>query len=311
MTEAVKQELAKLPVVRGEVVAELAALVRLAGALTVRGGSQELALDLRTTSGATARRAYALIAARYDLRPELRVAAPGGVQRRTLYGVGLVAGARHVAQDLGLLDALGRPTAALPEVGEALVPALGRGAFLGAGSVSAPDRPPHLEIVVAGGGEVADQLADTLRPLLGGGRASVTATTAGGRRVVVKSGAAIGQLLLAFGASDAFLRWEERRVRRQVRGDATRLANADAANLRRTVVAASDQVRAVEAVVAEVGWDGLDDDLRTVALARLANPDASLGELGELADPPCSKSAVHRRLRRLEAMAAELGDGRA
>jgi DNA-binding transcriptional regulator WhiA len=64
----------------------------------------------------------------------------------------------------------------------------------------------------------------------------------------------------------------------------------------------------VEAAIANVGWDALDDDLRGVALARLANPGASLAELGELVDPPVGKSAVHRRLKRLEALAARPSD---
>lgn len=309
LTDAVKQELAKLPLGDEPAdAAELAALVRAAGALTVRGGRHGLALDLRTTSGATARRAFSLIAHRYDLRPELRVRAPAGVQRRTLYGIGLVAGVSHVARDLGLLDDAGRLTDGLRAVGPGQAAAAVRGAFLGAGSVSAPDRPPHLEIVVTGR-EVADQLATFATSLLDDGRASVVPARTDGSRVVVKSGAAIGELLVAMGAADAYLHWEERRVRRQVRGDATRLANADAANLRRSVEAAAGQVRAVETVVADLGWDGIDEDLRVVALARLANPDASLGELGELTDPPCSKSAVHRRLRRLEQLASEISSG--
>jgi cell division protein WhiA len=91
-----------------------------------------------------------------------------------------------------------------------------------------------------------------------------------------------------------------------VRSQATRLANADAANVRRTVEAASGQVAVVERVVAKLGWDELEEDLRGVALARLVSPDASLAELGQLTDPPLSKSAVHRRLRRLESLAEEL-----
>ncbi|MRR11779.1 sporulation regulator WhiA, partial [bacterium] len=41
---------------------------------------------------------------------------------------------------------------------------------------------------------------------------------------------------------------------------------------------------------------------------RLDNPDASLRELGELADPPLSKSAVYHRVRRIEELATGLDD---
>jgi cell division protein WhiA len=131
----------------------------------------------------------------------------------------------------------------------------------------------------------------------------VSATGGTRPRVVVKSGATIGELLTTMGATGAFLAWDERRLRRQLRSDATRLANADAANLRRTIEAAATQVRTVETVVAQVGWERLEEPLRAVALARLANPEASLSELGELIDPPVAKSVVHRRLKRLEDLA--------
>lgn len=310
-TDEVKQELAGAPAPSERAArAELAALVRFAGALVVTGGDRGLVLDLETVSGATARRAFALIQDRYGVGPQLRVRAPGGVQRRRVYGVRLDEGGREVAHDLGLLDGEGRPAAPTPVAPED-APAHLRGAFLAAGSVSAPDRAPHLE-VVAHRREAADVLA-AAAGLLTGGHVSVSVgTSAGGDerpRVVAKSGETIGHLLAGMGATGAFLRWDERRLRRQVRNDATRLANADAANLRRTVDAATSQVHTVERIVAELGWEGLGEELRVVAIARLANPDASLAELGQLADPPLSKSAVHRRLRRLEAIAVELEEG--
>ncbi|MFT5223641.1 MAG: DNA-binding protein WhiA, partial [Glaciecola sp.] len=96
---------------------------------------------------------------------------------------------------------------------------------------------------------------------------------------------------------------DEQGMRHDLRNEANRLANADAANVQRAVAAASSQVAAVEMAVDTIGWGGLPDDLRTVALARLANPAASLSEVGQLCDPPIGKSAVHRRLKRLSDLA--------
>ena len=53
-------------------------------------------------------------------------------------------------------------------------------------------------------------------------------------RVVVRDGDAIGALLTRLGAHDSVLAWEERRMRREVRATANRLANFDDANLRRS-----------------------------------------------------------------------------
>ena len=57
-------------------------------------------------------------------------------------------------------------------------------------------------------------------------------------RVVVRDGDAIGALLTRLGAHDSVLAWEERRMRREVRATANRLANFDDANMRRSARAA-------------------------------------------------------------------------
>jgi cell division protein WhiA len=311
-TDAVRQELARCPIGEDdEVRAELAAILRLAGSLTLGGGGGEgsrsrRTLEVATMSGAVARRTFGLLQHRFGVRPELLVRAPAGVRRRSTYGV-RVPGAGPIARDLGVLDADGRPLAdPPPHLEGGPRDAYLRGAVLAAGSLSAPGRPPHLEVAVRSR-SYADGLAELIREAVGG---TATATGDERPRVVLKSGATIGELLAAVGAVDARTIWEDRRTRRRLRNDANRLANADAANLRRTIEAASAQVRAVERVVGARGWEALDDELRAVALARLANPAASLTELGELVDPPIGKSAVHRRLRRLEDLdPAADGDG--
>ena len=303
-TDAVRQELARQPLPADVAArAELAALARIAGTVTVRGGvsaGDRIRIEIRTPSGAVARRAFALLQACYGVRGELVVYAPAGMRTTSAYAVRVGPQAHRVGRDLGLLDAQGRPeddpaTTLPPQDAAAFV----RGAFLAGGSLSAPGRPAHLEIAVSSS-RLARQLADAMGSLLEGSVGVVDGERA---RVVVKSGQAIGELLTAIGATGAFLAWDDRRLRRQLRSDATRLANADTANLRRTIEAAAAQVEAVERAVAAHGWDALDEQLRAVALARLANPAASLTELGQLLDPPVAKSAVHRRMRRLQQLA--------
>lgn len=305
-TDAVRQELSRLPLGDRPVVrTELKALLRLAGSITMHGGAvdeERVTLAVETPSGAVARRVFALLQHGYGLRAELVVHAPRGVRQGSTYGVRVRAGAHGVGRDLGVLDDAGRPLEALPgRLSRTSATAYLRGAFLARGSLSAPGRPPHLEIAVRSP-ELADALAGLVRRLLDG---TVTATVGQRPRVVVKSGETIGELLTTIGATGAFLAWDDRRLRRQLRSDATRLANADSANLRRTIEAAATQVRVVEEAVAAHGWEALDEELRAVALARLANPAATLTEIGELLDPPLAKSVVHRRLKRLERLTEE------
>ena len=292
-TDRVRQELAALPIDPEAAPAELGGLLRAAGHLA--RDNDGVRLELHTSTGATARRAHHLMRS-LDVHPTVVVREATNVERRS-YGVVLGApAAAAVGRLLGLLDDQGRPVGRAAGDQLAHPAAIVRGALLGGGSVSGPTRAPHLELRTSRR-DTAQQLADLVTELVEV-RPSVGETRAG-HRTVLKSGAAIADLLAAVGATNAFIAYEEQLLRRELRADAQRLANADAANVRRAVEAASEQVRLVEHAVDVLGWDALGEDLRDVALARLANPSASLAELGELCDPPVGKSAVHRRLARL------------
>ena len=77
-------------------------------------------------------------------------------------------------------------------------------------------------------------------------------------RVVVRDGDAIGALLTRLGAHDSVLAWEERRMRREVRATANRLANFDDANLRRSARAAVAAGARVERALEILGDDAPD-----------------------------------------------------
>lgn len=303
-TEAVKQELARtaLPAPAAGGTAELAWTLRCGGALVRSGAPLRSSLVLETTSGAAARRAFALLHDGHGRRPALQVRAAGGVRRRTTFALRVEDDADTLARELGLLDRSGLP--ATPRADGPHPDAAVRGALLAAGSVTDPGREPHLEIACHDGGSAA--VLATIAAQVVAGRFTVVDADGRRPRVVVKSGATIAALLARLGAGVAATRWSEHRDRRRLRADATRLANADGANLARSVRAAARQVEAVERLVAAHGWDGLEEELRGLALARLTSPEASLAELGLLTDPPLSRTTVHRRLARLVEQAAEL-----
>ena len=132
----------------------------------------------------------------------------------------------------------------------------------------------------------------------------------GADRVVVRDGEAIGALLTRLGAHESVLAWEERRMRREVRATANRLANFDDANLRRSARAAVAAGARVQRAL-EILGDDLPDHLAEAGRLRLEHKQASLEELGQLAVPPMTKDAVAGRIRRLLALAdkraADLG----
>lgn len=284
--------------------AETAAMLRIGGALHLTGAG--VGWVVTVGSGAVARRLHGALAEVLGVRPEIEVHERTGLQT-TRYRLVLQPPVEPALRRIGVLDdhrrPLGKPAIALTSAPHDAAAYL-RGAVMVAGSLSDPRRPAHLEVGVPGA--VA---AEHLRKLMvrcgaAGARASERQE---GWRVFSKSGAEIGALLARVGAHGAFLEWDAERLRRELRGEANRATNADAANLSRTADAASRQVAAIEAALGAHGWDGLPEDLRTTALTRLANPDASLGELADLHDPPVGKATVHRRLARLAALGAEEG----
>lgn len=119
---------------------------------------------------------------------------------------------------------------------------------------------------------------------------------------VANDGEAIGALLTRMGAQDTRLIWEERRMRREVRATANRLANFDDANLRRSARAAVAAAARVERAL-EILGDTVPDHLASAGKLRVEHRQASLEELGRLADPPMTKDAVAGRIRRLLSMA--------
>ena len=303
-TVRVREELAALrPAAPAERRALLAGLLRFAATLHIGGTlGPRYTLVLATGSGGVARLAFWLLHTGYGVRPDVRVREAGALAPRARYELVLADRVERVLTDTGVLDGAGRLSYGVPGGlvrGREAAACFARGAFLGRGSVSAPTREPHLEIGAPEERPAADLAAVLPRHGL---PARIGRRGPDEHRVVVKGGEAIGRTLLVTGAQTAYLALEDGRIRREVRREAVRLANADNANLRRSVTAAMSQVTAVELAVARLGWERLPADLAEVAALRLAHPDATLAELGAMLDPPRSKGGVLARLRRIEAL---------
>ena len=171
-----------------------------------------------------------------------------------------------------------------------------RGRILSRGSLSLASGLIHLEIVVteAEGRELA-ALAAAER--LGG-----ALRLRRGRGVVVwKDTSQICDMLRRLGAGGSIAEIEARGVARQIRGALNRTVNAETANLRRAVRAGMRQARAVAVVMEEHGLPA-ESLLQRVGVARLANPDATIAELGLALG--LSRGAVQRALGSIEKLAA-------
>jgi cell division protein WhiA len=301
MTAQVKDELAHLVVTKPCCrKSEVAAMLRFAGGLHIVSG--RIVVEAELDTGAAARRLRREIAEVYGHASELVVVAPAGLRKGNRYLVRVVKDGEALARQTGLLDSRGRPVRGLPPqvVAGSMcdAEAAWRGAFLAHGSLTEPGRSSALEVSCPGP-EAALALVGAARRL---GLPAKAREVRGVDRVVVRDGDAISALLTRLGAHDSVLAWEERRMRREVRATANRLANFDDANLRRSaraaVAAGARVARALEILGEEV-----PEHLASAGRLRLDHKQASLEELGTLADPPMTKDAVAGRIRRLLAMA--------
>ncbi|AQA21396.1 DNA-binding protein WhiA [Rhodococcus sp. PvR044] len=301
MTAEVKDELSRLAVTQVSArKAEVSSLLRFAGGLHIVGG--RVVVEAEVDLGNTARRLRREIFDLYGYSSDVHVLGAGGLRKSSRYIVRVAKEGEALARQTGLLDLRGRPVRGLPAqvVGGSVVDseAAWRGAFLAHGSLTEPGRSSALEISCPGP-EAALALVGAARRL---GVAAKAREVRGTDRVVVRDGEAIGALLTRMGAQDTRLTWEERRMRREVRATANRLANFDDANLRRSARAAVAAAARVERAL-EILGDDVPDHLAAAGSLRVQHRQASLEELGQLADPPMTKDAVAGRIRRLLSMA--------
>jgi cell division protein WhiA len=300
-SEDVREELATIAPERAcDRLAELSALFHAAGSLHLRGAG-EWALHLDLGSGAAARRGFLLRDS--GIRSEIRTYRRRSFDTATRYQLH-VEGTDDALQALvaaGVVDRRHGPLERPPRrvVGRSHCRAAYlRGAFLGAGSLSL-GRSPHVELRT-GALESAALLARLAHTE---GVELQVAARETHAVAYAKSWEAIESLLALMGASETVLALEERAVVAETRARANRLANADHANLVRTSRSARRQLAAVERLRAEDDLAGLPDPLREAAELRLRHPTASLRELAARAEPPATKAAMHRRLRRLVELA--------
>ena len=290
MTAAVKDELSRLVVTKPCCRrAEVASLLRFAGGLHIIGG--RVVVEAEVDTGSVARRLRREIHELYGHTCEAHVISAGGLRRGARYVLRVVRDGEGLARQTGLLDARGRPVRGLPPPvvsgGLCDAEAAWRGAFLAHGSLTEPGRSSALEVTCPGQ-EAAMALVGAAR------RLGVTAKwreVRGADRVVVRDGDAIGALLTRMGAHESVMAWEERRMRRSARA---------------AVAAAARVARALEIL-----GDDVPQHLLAAGRLRAEHTQASLEELGQLAEPPMTKDAVAGRIRRLLHMAdkraADLG----
>lgn len=305
-TAEVKDELSRIEGThREEQLAELAALVRIDGTLGLSGrGRYSLAVDTETAS--VARRILMLLRQLYGLRTEL--ATRRSILHKTLNFLITIPSQPGLAEALAELGVVSEDGGLEAGIAARLVEttwgAAGylRGAFLARGFVADPHGDAHFELTVE-----SERLASDIAALMTEHQVPARSVRRRNSHIVYLKGTDQIIGFLAFtGAHRCALAMEDARLMKSVRNDVNRRVNAEVANHDKSTRAGVEQVRAIRRLATVRGLDSLPPALAELARLRLAHPDASLKELGELSDPPLSKSAVAHRVRRIEQLASEL-----
>jgi DNA-binding protein WhiA len=289
--------------------AELAAMIKTCGSIHFYG-SGRVGIKLDSESGTIIRRIFSNIKFLYKVHPEVMVRKNNQLSKSNIYilNIDYLNGAKEILESLGILKNINDQYVLDYGIDSSIIKnscckrAYVRGAFLGGGSISHPEKGYHLEFVTHN-----EKLAKNLCKLLIKFHIYAKIILRKNNYVVyLKEGEQIVDLLNVIHAHKALLEFENVRIVKDIRNNINRLVNCETANLEKTINASMRQQQSIEAIKDTIGLDELPDNLKEIAELRLEHPDVSLRELGEMLTPPVGKSGVNHRLRKIEKIAGNV-----
>lgn len=293
---------------KGEALAEISAIMKVSGTLAFSGSG--LSFNMTTENPVSARLIFTLLKEHFDIHAKLMVKKSNSLKKNNIYMVVISEemGVRNLLNETGILKEID----GIMSLDYRIEPhifeddhkkkAYIRGAFIGGGSISNPEKTYHLEFVT----HSEDYARDLCNLVNSFNLNSKVIQRKNSFIIYIKEGEQIVDLLNIIGAHSSLLELENIRIMKEMRNNINRLVNCETANLSKTVNAAVRQVESIKLIKAQIGLQRLPENLREVAELRLNYPDESLKELGEMLDPPVGKSGVNHRLRKIEKIAEEL-----
>ena len=306
----VKEELSKIDVpARHCQIAEITAIISICGHVVI-SARDKYSVKIHTENRAVARKYFTLLQKAFKIDAEIAIRQNVNLKNSRIYTVTVNdhVSAVRILQATRLMNENQEIQENMSVVNNIIIMkecckrAYIRGAFLAAGSVSAPEKSYHLEIVCENRPK-AVQLSEIIKTF------QIDAKIVERKKhfvVYIKEGAGIVDILNVMQAHISLLNLENVRILKEMRNSVNRQVNCETANLSKTVNAAVRQVEDIHYIENTIGLSALPDVLKEAAQARLQNPDISLKELGAVLTPPLGKSGVNHRLKRISEIALEL-----
>ena len=307
-SSSVKNEVARLKVEnRCDIISELAGMLAMCGSLKFNQ-FHIAALHFHTENAPVARRIFTFLKRNYSENVEVIVSKSMQLKKNNIYQVLLrdEIAVKKLLRDTEFLkgENVFMPNYRIESVlsRDCCKRAYIRGAFLGAGSVSNPDKSYHLEFV-SNNIEQAEFLSEVINSY---GFNSKIVTRKDNYVIYIKEAEQISDLLVLIGATNSVLEFENVRVVKFMKNKVNRIVNCETANLNKTVEAAIRQVDDIMLIENTIGLENLPDSLREVAYLRMENQDSSLKEIGNMLNPPVGKSGINHRLNKIKEIANKL-----
>lgn len=177
-----------------------------------------------------------------------------------------------------------------------------RGAFLVCGSVTDPEKDYHIEMSVTKA-KLCDDLLQIVDDI---GLKAKKIIRNNSYVIYSKDAESVEDFIGTMGANNAFMTVMQTRAMKNIKNQINRRSNFESANLSRSIEAGLKQVAIIEEILSKIKLSDMTKDLGELCSLRLENPDISLDELGKMMNPELSRSAVSRRFKKLEKIAAEL-----
>lgn len=305
-----KNELSRIPLTDDCcAIAELSALVRMNGTIQI-SGMKRINLKFTTENAAIARRIFSLLKIIYDTEVEVMVRRNKQLKKNNNYLIIINDKdiSKKILDDVGFIrggSSVFNPNYTIPKEiikNRCCKRSYIRGAFLGGGSISNPEKTYHLEFVTSNE-EHSNDLTNVINSF---GLNAKVVVRKENYVVYIKEGEQIVDLLNIIGAHQALLKLEDIRVLKNVRNNINRIVNCETANLGKTIDASLKQIENIRYIEKTIGLNKLPDNLREIAELRLEFDDASLKELGMMINPPVGKSGVNHRFRKIEQLVDEM-----
>ena len=309
----VKEELAKQnPGARHCQIAEITAILSMCGGISVSKNDRFL-LKIQTENLIVARKYFTLLQKTFNIEVELSIRQHHGSKNGRIYHLYITKqdAILRILRETGIMKPGGKSYMDLTDDLNLLESdlvrrtcckrAFIRGAFLVTGSVSNPEKFYHLEFACT-----SEDKARQIQQILHSFQIEARMVQRKKYHVVyLKEGDGIVDVLNVMEAHKALMELENIRILKGMRNSLNRQVNCETANIYKTVNAAVKQIEDIRYIQDTIGFGELTEGLANMAEVRLANPDATLKELGMLLSPQVGKSGVNHRLRKL----SEIADG--